>query len=347
MFSLVGLGALWLVSGSIAAVTPRLVVTAAGDGRVLSISAATQPTDDQVGRLQIVVPNGFTLSSPAVGAPVGTATATIASRGSGSTTTRAWTGSISAIDPSDPTLGFENANCDPTSHLAAWSVRLKAGSRAFAFPIFVDAPADATSSFGPYVLVACFKPADLPATDPNRSPDGDVVQSFTLSPNAFGAPTTSGTYLWRSLWTPFGAGTGALNTAATGEAQSATAVPGGQIDLQAAKSSVRIQRTTVPVAVVSGQVSIGGQPQPSVLVRLRRGGSASTLHVLTRVRTGLGGEFAAVALLSAKTSFQGVADIPAKDLGTAGCQQSFPDIPCLDATSGAIRLTSAVVTVSG
>jgi hypothetical protein len=195
------------------------------------------------------------------------------------------------------------------------------------------------------VLGACYKPADLPATDPNRSAAGDVVLSFTLSPNAFGTPTAAGSYLWRSLWTTFGAGTGALNTAATGEAQSATVVPGGQLDLQAATSSLRVHKTTVPVAVVSGQVSIGAQPQPSVLVRVRRGGSANALHVLTRVRTGLGGEFAAVALLSGRTSFQAVADIPGKDLGTAGCQQSFPDIPCLDATNGAIRLTSAVVTV--
>jgi hypothetical protein len=340
-----GLGALCLTSSSIGAITPRLVVTTGGDGRLLSISAASQPGDDQVGRLQMFVPAGFTLASPTVGAPVGTATATVASHSSGSTTTRAMTGTVVAIDPSDPTVGYENANCDPGSHLAAWSVRLKSGSHAYTFPIFVDAPADPVSSFASYVLTACFRPADLAATDPNRSPEGDALQSFTLAPNVFGTPAAPGTFLWRSLWTAFGAGTGALNGTASGEAQSTTVVPNGQLDLEAAKSSLLVQRKAVPVAVVSGQVSVAGQPQPNVLVRLRRGAGPSAMHVLTRVRTGVAGEFAAVALLTGPTAFQAVADIPAKDLGTAGCQSSFAGIPCLDATGGAVRLTSAVVTV--
>jgi hypothetical protein len=224
-------------------------------------------------------------------------------------------------------------------------VRLKSGTHSLAFPIFVDAQPTGSSPTGDYALVACFRPADLAATDPSRSPEGDVVESFTFSPTAFGAPSAPGTYLWRSLWTPFGAGTGALNTAGTVETQSVVTTPVGQLDLQAAKSSLRVQRKTVAVAVISGSVSVGGQPQPAVIVRLRRGPIVSALQVLTRVHTGAAGEFAAVALLPQRTSFQAVATIPAKDLGAAGCQASSPDIPCLDATSGAVRLTSAVVTV--
>ena len=88
------------MSGSTGAITPRLVVTTAGDGRLVSISVASQPTDYQIGRLQILVPGGFGLASATVGAQVGTATATVASRTAGSSTTRALTGSMTAIDQS-------------------------------------------------------------------------------------------------------------------------------------------------------------------------------------------------------------------------------------------------------
>ena len=225
-------------------------------------------------------------------------------------------------------------------------VRLSVGKQTFSFPIFVDAATDTTASFGPYVLVACFRPADLPSTDPNRSAKGNVVDSFTLSSTRFVAPTAAGSYVWRSFWTPFSAGTGDLNTTATVEAQSVAVVPAGQVDLAATTSTARASGIRVVLVTVFGRVLVGGVPAGSVVVRLRRGHTPTKLVGLARVRTGGDGVYLDVVALPRTQYFQAIAYLPAKDLGAAGCQASFADIPCLDATTGAGHVASATVSVS-
>ena len=345
MTTLFGVSALVLAGSSLGALTPQLRVTTAG-GQTLSITVSRQQADDPAGRVELVVPTGFTLASPAVGALVGTATAKVVSRDADPNKEQFGSGSIRTISPTDPSVAYESASCDPVEHLAAWAVRLSVGRQPFTFPIFVDAATDTTASLGPYVLVACFRPADLPATDPNRSARGSVVDSFTLSSNRFVAPTAAGSYVWRSFWTPFSAGTGDLNTTATVEAQSVTVVPSGEVDLAATTSTVRASGVRVVLVTVFGRVLVGGVPAGSVVVRLRRGHTATKLVGLARVRTGGDGVYLDVVALPRTQYFQAIVYLPAKDLGAAGCQATFADTPCLDATSGGGQVASAVVSVS-
>ena len=206
--SLVAVG-LVLAGRSLGAVTPHLVVTerVGGTGPTLSISASRQESDDPAGRIQVFVPSGFTLNSPLIGTPVGSATARVVVRDANPNEEQAWAGTVVAISPTDPSVAYEGSGCDPDQHLATWMVRLKGARGSLSFPIFVDSTTDTTAGFGPYVLVACFRPPDLSPTDPNRSPNGVVVDSFTVALTSFAAPTTVGSYLWRSLWTPFAPGT--------------------------------------------------------------------------------------------------------------------------------------------
>ena len=344
MITLLAVSALVLAGSSLGALTPQLRVTTTG-AQSLSITVARQQTDDPAGRVELVVPTGFTLASPAVGALVGTATAKVVSRDVDPSKEQLWTGTIRTISPTDPAVAYESTGCDPVGHVAAWMVRLSESKQTFAFPVFVDAATDATASLGPYVLVACFRPADLPSTDPNRSAKGSVVDSFTLSSTRFGIPTAAGNYVWRSFWTPFSVGTGDLSTAATVEAQSAVAVPAGEVDLAATTAIARANGSRVVLVTLFGRVLVGGMPLGSVVVRLRRGQLPRKLVGLTRVRTGGDGVFLDVVALPRTQYFQAIAFVPAKDLGAAGCQASFPDIPCLDATTGAGHVASAVVVV--
>ena len=345
MIVLLGVTALALAGPSLGAVTPQLKIATAG-GQTLSITVSRQQADDPVGRVELVVPTGFTLASPAVGALVGTATAKVVSRDVDPNTEHLWSGAIRTISPTDPAVAYESTSCDPVEHLAAWMVRLSVGKQTFGFPIFVDAATGTSAPFGPYVLVACFRPADLPSTDPNRSARGSVVDSFTLSSTRFGIPTAGGSYLWRSFWTPFAAGTGELDTTATVEAQSAAVVPAGEVDLAATTSTARAGGIRVVLVTVFGRVLVGGVPTGAVVVRLRRGPTPTKLVGLGRVTTGADGVYLDVAALLRTQYFQAIAYLPAKDLGAAGCQASFPDIPCLDATTGAGRVASATVTAS-
>ena len=210
---LAGMIALIVAGRSLGAVTPHLIVssTEAGPGQTLSIVASKQKADDPVGRVQFYVPNGFTLNSPATGKSVGKATAKVVMRDVDPNSEATMIGGVSAISLTSTSIAYENTSCDGDQHLAAWMVQLKgAKGSTLSFPIFVDATSGASASFGPYVLVACFRPADIAATDPNRSAAGSVVDSFSLALSPFFRPTVDGDYRWRSVWTPFTAGTGTL-----------------------------------------------------------------------------------------------------------------------------------------
>ncbi len=273
------------------------------------------------------------LNSPPPGTRVGAVSASFAAPDPGSATGQSSTGSVTAISPTDPAVAYEATSCDPGQHLAAWMARLGTGRTALSFPIFVDASSDATASFGPYVLVVCFRPANLAAADPNRSPGGRIVDSWTLTLTPFTAPTTAGGYLWRSLWTPFAAATGALDPTASVEAQSTVNVLAAGITIEATTTTLELHGTPVRLLLVSGRVFVDGQPLAGALVRIRHGPRPSQLVALGRVRTGSDGLYVQVSILKATQYLEASVSIPSNDLGSAGCQPSFADTPCLDATT--------------
>jgi hypothetical protein len=344
ILSLLGMAALVLAGRSLGAVTPHLVVTstAAGPGQTLSISASRQKVDDPIGRVQFYVPTGFTLDAPGDGGSAGKATARVVLRDVNPNAELAFSGAIVAVPITDPALVFENTNCDGSQHLAAWMVHLKGSKGALSFPIFVDAG----SQYGPYVLVACFRPPDVAASDPNRSSKGAVVDSLNLALTPFFRPTTTGGYLWRSLWTPFTAGAETLNTSGNVEAQSTVAIPSGQVVIFGKKSTAKVGGKPVVRLTITGQVLVGGEPQGPVRVTIRHGAAPTKLVSLGSVVTGTdGGYTKVVTLLAKKQYFQAVAELRSKDLGSTGCQSSFPNVPCLDATAGAGRTVSGLMLV--
>jgi hypothetical protein len=250
---------------------------------------------------------------------------------------------VIAIGPTDGSVAWEAMNCDGNTHLAAWMVQLSSPKGAsLSFPVFVDGP----SSFGPYVLVACFRPADLPAGTANRSAFGAVVDSFTLSLTPFQRPTVAGDYRWRSLWTPFSPGTGTLDTTRNVEAQSIVTIPDGQIVIYGKKSAGKLHGKTVVRVLISGQVLVGGEPVGPQLVTIRHGSSPTKLASLGSVKAGTDGGYTKLVTLTRKREyFQASAYLSAKDLGAGGCQASFTGVPCVDATTGAGRAISGTMLV--
>jgi len=340
--------ALLLAGPTFGAVTPRLVVsdTAAGPGQTLTIAASKPKADDPVARIQLFVPTGFALDSPAPGASVGKASARVVIRDVDPNTEQVLRGTVTAILPTDPAIAWEGANCDQSQHLAAWMVQLSGSKGSFSFPVYVDATSTATASFGPYVLVACFRSADLAASDPNRSPKGSLIDSFSLELNPFTRPTTSGGFRWRSLWTPYTPGTGTMNQAGNVEAQSVVTIPTGQIVIFGKKTTGKLHGNTVTRVKITGQVLVQSEPVGPVVVTIRHGVSKTGLVSLGSVKSGTDGGYTKFALLTRKAQyFQASADVPPKDLGSGGCQASFTSTPCLDATSGAGRVVSGTMLV--
>jgi hypothetical protein len=330
---------------SSAALTPKLVVSSVetAKSQMLTISASKPMADDAVGRVQFYVPTGYLLNSPAGGMSVGTATAQAVLRDVDPAHDQGLRGTVIAIGPGDGSVAWEAANCDGDTHLAAWMVQLTgAKGVSLSFPVFVDGP----SPFGPYVLTACFRPADLPAGTANRSTFGAVVDSFTLSLTPFQRPTTAGDYRWRSLWTPFTAGTGTLDTTRNVEAQSIVTIPVGQIVIYGKKSAAKVKGKSVVRVEISGQVLVGGEPVGPVLVTIRHGSSPAKLVSLGTAKVGSDGGYTKfVTVTGSRQYFQASAHVPAKDLGANGCQASFPGVPCVDATTGAGRAISGTMLV--
>jgi hypothetical protein len=330
---------------SAGALTPKLVVTSVetAKSQTVTITASKPMTDDAVGRVQFYVPSGYLLNSPAGGVSVGTATAQAVLRDVDPAHEQGLRGTIIAIGPSDASIAYEASTCDGNTHLAAWMVNLSnSKGNALSFPVFVDGP----SAFGPYVLTACFRPADLPAGTANRSAFGTVFDSFTLSLNPFQRPTTKGDYRWRSLWTPFTAGTGSLDQARNVEAQSIVTIPVGQIVIFGKKSTASAKGKSFIRVTISGQVLVGSEPVGPVTVTVRHGSTPAKLVSLGVFKTGTDGGYTAYAkLITPREYFQASAHLPAKDLGASGCTASFPGVPCVDATTGAGRAISGTMLV--
>src|SRR6478672_9648154 len=290
ILALAAIGALVLAGPSFGAVTPRLIVssTVAGPGQTLIIDASKQKGDDPVARIQFFVPTGFELNSPAPGASVGNASARVVMRDLDANTAQVLRGKVTAISPSNPAIAWEGTNCDTSQHLAAWMVQMSGSKGSFSFPVYVDATSASagTSSLGPYVLVACFRSADLATNDPNRSANGGLIQSFSLALNPFARPTTSGDFRWRSLWTPFTPGTATLNQAANVEAQSVVVIPTGQIVIFGKKSTAKLKGNRVVRVQITGQVLVKSEPVGPLFVTIRHGSSTTSLVSLGGVKTG-------------------------------------------------------------
>jgi hypothetical protein len=348
LVGLVVASALALTGPSFGAVTPRLVVSAVADvsGQTLTINASKQKADDPLARIQFFVPTGFALNSPAPGRSVGTATARVILRDSDPTHEQPMAGTVTAIAPTDSRIAYEGSTCDASQHLAAWLVQLKSSKATVAFPVYVDASSGDSTAWGPYVLVACFRSPDLAASDPNRSPGGAILDAFTLDLNPFDRPTTAGEFRWRSLWTPYTVGTGTLNTAGNVEAQSLVVIPTGQIVIFGKRANKTVQGKTVFRLQISGQVLVQSEPVGPVVVTVRHGAGKDHLVSLGAVHTGGDGGYTIFARLAKGPQYyQAAAYVPPKDLGPSGCEASFPNTPCLSATSGAGRVVSGLMLV--
>src|SRR4051812_33224860 len=202
-------GVACVVAGSaLAAIVPRLTVTTTRGTNVLNVDAQVGTSDDTIGRIQLYMPTGFALKSPAGGQSVGTANAQAlyTQLGPNEQIPVKMAGTVAAIAPSDPAVSWEAANCDPGSHLGAWLVKLQGADDSWTFPIFVDQTTGAETQFGTTRLVVCFKP-------PSLEPHGNKFVSMTLALDHFTSPTTSGTFRWRGVLTPYTSNSDSLNTA--------------------------------------------------------------------------------------------------------------------------------------
>src|SRR6266545_4810754 len=160
-----------------------------------------------------------------------------------------------------------------------------------------------------------------------------INAKMTLNPTVIGAPT-SGSYLWRSIITPWNTAAPAPDALHTVETQSFVALP------QAATLKAKVKKSGKKRTVtLSGAVTEGGSGVSGASVALYAGSKK-----VATVTTSSSGKYSKTLPLKKKTKFQAKVTVPQRD---ATCQSPLPatSVPggCASATIAGYTKSSAVV----
>ncbi len=294
----------------------------------LTIKVSQAQSDQQPAKIQIYVPNGYTINaSQAPGTKIGTTSGSVFARDQN--IPLPLSGDVVVVPPNTNAPG-----CDPVTHLTVWNLALSVAGQTINLPVHVDQTVGAEAALGPYKLVVCLAPSDIPSGTPGRSPFGaQLLEAVFTVDNVFTAPT--GSAIWKAITTPYAPGTGAPNVAGTVETRSF--VSPGTASIASKIGPGRLLRLTGSVAQAGAAVA---GAQVSILVNG---------HKSFRARTGSTGKYSVVLKKSGKrttTTFQARADVAERDITSTGCASpTIPGIACVSATSAPFTALSRKLTI--
>jgi hypothetical protein len=343
--------ALAFAGSALAAFTPKLVVVAPnfpGAGPAVSFSLSV-PSDANTGKVQIYVPTGYQLNAPTPPRKVGNVTAASFTAADNGNQALPMKGQITAVQFSDPTIVAQQQSCDgTTSHAAAWLMQLSGGGQSLTIPIYVDHTTGNKTTFGLYTMTMCLPPSDVAQGTAGRAPVGARLTSLLFDLSAFTNPAKTGQFTWRSVWTPYQAGNGQLNTAGNVEADGIVRLPTA-INLNA--KVIRTQRLTKTQSIVRQLISVTGNVFENhigignVLVRVHALNSKGHLVHLGQIRTRSDGSFTYKIWVKQPTKFWADVTVPNRQL-TLKCVSGLDvAIPCVNAWIGGSHPRSNPLTV--
>jgi hypothetical protein len=347
-------------SSAFASYAPKLVVASltpqAASAAPVRIGAVVANADDPTARVQIYVPAGYQIGSPAAGTTIGNVTATAAAADLGGAILPL-TGTLQAV-AANPTGA---AQCGVAA-AQYWNLQLTAAGQTLNIPLYVVTASAAETAAGYQAkLVVCLPPPDVPSGTPGRAQFGAKLLSASFGVSAITQPTTAGDYRWTSLFTPYNPGKGTVNAAGTVETQALQHNPTA-LKLNVTKQKLISYKTIkrngkrVRVKVIrtrvtfSSTVTENGQAAAGATITTTAGGKkvggAAGSFILTARSATVTATAAVNASASVPTGETAAAtDLFYADLGAAGCTSSaaFGGLPCVDATAGGATLKSSVV----
>src|SRR6476619_1856080 len=361
LFACAVLSTLAFAGSAFAAYTsPKLVVAsltpqAAGSGGPVRVGVTVANTDDPTAKVQIYIPAGYQIGTPAAGTKLGDVTATAAAADLGGAILPL-TGELQAV-AANPTGA---AQCQVAAS-QYWNLHLTAAGQTLDIPLYVVA-ANANEMASGYQakLVVCLPPPDVPAGTPGRATFGAKLLSASFVASAITQPVASGDYRWTSLSTPYNPGKGTPNPAGTVETQSIRHSP-TQIKLNTAKKKLTSFKTItrkgkkVRVKVIrtritfSSAVTENGAPATAAITTTAGGkkvGGAKGTFILTAksaTLTATGVLHKDASVPSGQTASAN--DLYYSSLGTAACTKTaaFGGLPCVDATVASSTVKASVV----
>ena len=327
------LAAFSLANTALAAMSPRLDVGTGTQTKTLQLGARLGQADDWLGRLQVFVPAGYKLSTPAAGATAGSATVQAIETQIGPSNIGKLAGTAKGIAASDPSISWATTNCDNAAHAGALVLTVMGSDNSWSIPVFIDQTTGSETQFGAQKLVFCFGPREPGGTNPMSN----KLLSLSVALDGVTAPTKAGDYLWRSLWTPFAGPSGdALDQALSVEAQSTTHLAAGVLTITAKKAGAHV--------VVGGKLVVNGEAMDGITIRVKHGPAPTRLVTAGGAKTNSAGLWSLRTRVTKGQYFQAGATIGSSDLGSSGCKASF-GVPCLDATVGGTSYLSRLLRV--
>jgi hypothetical protein len=305
------------LAGTATAKTPQLLVsgaTATGASAETTVDVKGDKGNAASAAVSIFVPIRYSanLSQPA-GTQIGTVVASAQVLEISPDAVIDVTGTILVGDKSSPALQVAAARCTGTAaHAAIWLLHLVASGQTVDVPVFVDSTTGAEAAFSSAKFVLCL-PQPYAKALPNYSPNGiKIVEAkAVLSAGVLTNPTSAGSFVWRTLVTPWAVNGTAPNLAGTTESQAIVTIP-SSLSLKAKVRTIRRKRhgrTTVTNSVLlSGRLLENLQGVAGANVAFFAGsksaGSTTTLA---------SGAFAKTNGLRTKTSFRATATVPARE----------------------------------
>ncbi len=327
VLALAGTAALALVGNALATQKlsiPRVTATS------LTIKVSQVQSDPQPAKISIYVPSGYSINaSAAPGTKIGTTTGTVFARDQNIPLPLA--GDVIVVPPTTNAPG-----CDPVPHLTVWNLALSVAGQTINLPVHVDQLAGAEAALGAYKLVVCLAPSDVPAGTPGRSPFGAQLLDATFTTdNTFTVP--AGQSVWKTITTPYAAGTGAPNPVGTVETRAI--VGPGEVSIAAKIDKAKRQVKFTGKVTQSGAAVAGAQV--SLLIngkaRFKAKSTATGSYSIVLKKTGK----------KTTVTFQARTTVAERDITAAGCASPTPGIPggCVSATASPFTALSSKITI--
>ena len=325
--ALAALTTLALAAAATAAYTsPKLSVSYA-PGNVTRIVASASVDNDATARAAIVIPTGTTLTTTAgPGTKVGTAKAQVSALALGGALLPL-AGDIVVAPPGAVAAASQTACIGPVAPQATLLLVLQAAGQTINLPAYIVPTSGAQAALGAAQLVFCLPPPDLPV-EKGGATFGAKFLSADLTLNGVIGPVAQGA--WVGFWTPWNAGVGTVNAAAS-VASPAVIAPGG-ITLSG--------RKVKGVKRLAGRVTQGGTGVATRVTIL-----AGTKRLAT-VSAKANGAFAyAVPKRSKATVFRARAVVAGRDAPALCGQFASLGLPCVNATVSGFSATSGSVRI--
>jgi hypothetical protein len=320
------LAALALAAVATAAYTsPKLSVSYAA-GNVTRIVASASVDNDATARAAIVIPTGTALTTTAApGTKVGTAKAQVSALALGGALLPL-AGDLVVAPPGSVPAASQTGCIGPATPQATLMLVLQAAGQTINLPAYIIPTSGPQAALGAAQLVFCLPPPDLPA--PVGATFGAKFLSADLTLNGVIGPIAQGA--WVAFWTPWNAGVGTVNAAAT-VASPAAIAPGG-ITLSG--------RKVKGVKRLSGRVTQAGAGVATKVTIL-----AGTKRLATVSARANGAFTYAVPKKSKATTFRARAVVAGHDAPAVCGQFGSLGVPCVNATVSGFTATSGAVRI--